>query len=505
MVLRYVFWDQLSDSLASLRNIADGDIVLFCELEEDATRVAHHQKKLVFLWSAMRHFANQLSTKGYQVVYVELDDPQNTQTLDTEMRRHLKQYGMDEISVTHPSEYHQLQSVNSWPKDFGVTVECLEDDRYLCSMQDFKKWAGDKQHLRMEYFYREMRKQHEVLMLYGKPEGGKWNYDAENRKPPKSGLDIPKPYVSARDPIVEIVKKLVKLHFDHHFGDIEPFYFAVTREQALAVLDQFISERLADFGTYQDAMIQGEPWMYHSHISFYLNCGLLSPFECVERAEEAYYNHQAPLNAVEGFIRQVIGWREFIRGIYWLKMPEYSSLNFLNATHQLPTFFWDGATEMNCLHQVITETKENAYAHHIQRLMVVGNFALIAGLDPKEVNEWFWIVYADAYQWVELPNVTGMALFADSGVLGSKPYASSGQYINKMSDYCKECRYKVSVKEGEDACPFNYLYWDFLLRNEKQLGSNQRLGFMYGMIKKMTPEKIQSIQKDAKQFLKLLK
>ena len=249
----------------------------------------------------------------------------------------------------------------------------------------------------------------------------------------------------------------------------------MTREQALAVLDQFILELLANFGTYQDAMIQGEPWMYHSHISLYLNCGLLSPLECVTRAEEAYYQHQAPLNAVEGFIRQVIGWREFIRGIYWLKMPEYSRLNFLNATRQLPTFFWDGATEMNCLHQVITETKENAYAHHIQRLMVVGNFALIAGLDPKEVNEWFWIVYADAYQWVELPNVTGMALFADGGVLGSKPYASSGQYINKMSDYCKECRYKVSVKEGEDACPFNYLYWDFLLRNEKQLGSNQRL------------------------------
>ena len=279
----------------------------------------------------------------------------------------------------------------------------------------------------------------------------------------------------------------------------------MTREQALAVLDQFILELLANFGTYQDAMIQGEPWMYHSHISLYLNCGLLSPLECVTRAEEAYYQHQAPLNAVEGFIRQVIGWREFIRGIYWLKMPEYSRLNFLNATRQLPTFFWDGATEMNCLHQVITETKENAYAHHIQRLMVVGNFALIAGLDPKEVNEWFWIVYADAYQWVELPNVTGMALFADGGVLGSKPYASSGQYINKMSDYCKECRYKVSVKEGEDACPFNYLYWDFLLRNEKQLGSNQRLGFMYGMIKKMTPEKIQSIQKDAKHFLKSLK
>ena len=505
MVLRYVFWDQLSDSLASLQNIADGDIVLFCELEEDATRVAHHQKKLVFLWSAMRHFANQLSTKGYQVVYVELDDPQNTQTLDTEIKRHLKQYNLDKVIVTHPSEYHQLQSVNSWPNDFGVTVECLEDDRYLCSMQAFQVWADDRQHLRMEYFYREMRKQHEVLMSFVKPEGGKWNYDAENRKPPKSGLDIPKPYVSAKDPIVEIVKKLVKLHFNHHFGDIEPFYFAVTREQALAVLDQFISERLADFGTYQDAMIQGEPWMYHSHISFYLNCGLLSPLECVQRAEEAYYQHQAPLNAVEGFIRQVIGWREFIRGIYWLKMPEYSSLNFLNATHQLPTFFWDGATKMNCLHQVITETKENAYAHHIQRLMVVGNFALIAGLDPKEVNEWFWIVYADAYQWVELPNVTGMALFADGGVLGSKPYASSGQYINKMSDYCKECRYKVSVKEGDDACPFNYLYWDFLLRNEKQLGSNQRLGFMYGMIKKMTPEKIQLIQKDAKQFLKLLK
>ncbi|MEC7030329.1 MAG: cryptochrome/photolyase family protein [Pseudomonadota bacterium] len=501
MVLRYIFWDQLSEDLASLKEVGQDDIILLCELKESATYVAHHKKKLVFLWSAMRHFANTLIEKGYKVIYVKVDDKNNTQVLDKELKRHIKQYNIDQLIFTHPSEYHQLSIIENLQQSLTQEVIILQDDRFLCSQQTFKDWAGDKAHLRMEFFYREMRKQYGILMQGNQPEGGKWNYDAENRKPPKTGLKIPKPYHSAKDPIVEEVKQLVAQHFNNHFGDIEPFYFAVTRQQALRSLEKFISERLIHFGTYQDAMIQGEPWMYHAHISFYINSGLLSPLECIHKAEQAYQSNQAPLNAVEGFIRQILGWREFIRGIYWLKMPQYAEVNFLKAKRPLPTFFWNGNTDMNCVHQVVTETKENAYAHHIQRLMVIGNFALIAGLDPKDVNEWFWIVYADAYQWVELPNVTGMALFADGGVLGSKPYAASGQYINKMSDYCKGCRYKVTEKVGEEACPFNYLYWDFLIRNQRQLGNNQRLGFMYGMINKMTDDKIHAIQSSAKQFL----
>jgi deoxyribodipyrimidine photolyase-related protein len=270
---------------------------------------------------------------------------------------------------------------------------------------------------------------------------------------------------------------------------------------ALHVLDQFIEQRLSHFGDYQDAMIQGEPWIYHSHISFYLNCGLLLPLECVQAAEKAYHQRKAPLNAVEGFIRQIIGWREYVRGIYWLKMPSYAEANFFEANRQLPDFYWTANTKMNCLRSCVLETKQNAYAHHIQRLMVLGNFALLAGIDPKEVNEWFLIVYADAYEWVELPNVSGMILFADGGYLASKPYAAGGNYINKMSDYCKNCNYKVTKKNGPDACPFNYLYWDFLDRNRNKLQSNHRIGMMYKTFDRMGEEKKIAIHNESKIFL----
>jgi deoxyribodipyrimidine photolyase-related protein len=267
-------------------------------------------------------------------------------------------------------------------------------------------------------------------------------------------------------------------------------------------LRKFIDERLINFGTYQDAMVQGEAWMYHSHISFYINIGLLNPLECIHAAEKAYHEDNAPLNAVEGFIRQILGWREYVRGIYWLKMPDYESENFLDATRKLPWLYWGGDTHMNCLRQCVKETKENAYAHHIQRLMVLGNFALIAGLDPDEVNEWFMVVYADAYQWVELPNVTGMILFADGGYLGSKPYAAGGAYINKMSNYCGGCKYKVTKKNGEEACPFNYLYWDFFIRNKDKVKGNPRLNNAYGTLNRMGEEKIEAITHDAQRFFK---
>jgi deoxyribodipyrimidine photolyase-related protein len=296
----------------------------------------------------------------------------------------------------------------------------------------------------------------------------------------------------------------VETHFKDHFGDLEPFHFAATAGQAREALEKFISERLARFGDYQDAMLQNEPWMYHSHLSFYLNIGLLSPHECVEKAESAYRAGLVPLNAAEGFIRQIIGWREFVRGLYWLRMPGYARENFLSVDRSLPEFFWNARTEMNCLRQCVLETQENAYAHHIQRLMVIGNFSLLAGLSPNEVNEWFWIVYADAYQWVELPNVSGMILFADGGLLASKPYAASGAYINRMSDYCKSCRYKISKKNGPEACPFNYLYWDFLDRNREKLEGNPRLGMPYRTLKKMKAEKLDQIRSDSKHFFKAL-
>ena len=356
----------------------------------------------------------------------------------------------------------------------------------------------------MEFFYREMRRKLGILMDGGQPLGGRWNFDSENRRPPASGLLIPQPHMVEPDDITREVLALVASRFPDNFGDLEPFHFAVTRRDALEALELFITERLAEFGDYQDAMLSGQPWMYHSHISMYLNCGLLEPLECVEAAEQAYREGLAPLNAVEGFIRQLIGWREFVRGIYWLRMPQYRELNALNATRRLPWFYWDGNTEMNCLRQCVTETRQHAYAHHIQRLMVLGNFALLAGIHPHDVNEWFLVVYADAYEWVELPNVTGMSQFADGGFLGSKPYASSGSYIKRMSDYCRSCRYDVKQRTGEDACPFNYLYWDFLERHRSLLSANPRMAMMYRTWDRMDEAERVDILALARSFLDAL-
>ncbi len=500
--LRFILGDQLSQNISSLRDCdKSNDIILMCEVMAEATYVKHHKKKIAFLFSAMRHFAEELEAQGHHVRYIKLDDEHNSCSFTGEVERAIKIHTIEQIIVTYPGEYRVLQDMLSWGKRFGMPVEIRSDDRFLCDPDEFVVWAEGRKQLRMEYFYREMRKKHAVLMNDDGPEGGQWNYDAENRKPPKEGLTIPATYHSEPDAITQEVMSLVAERFNDHFGDLEPFHFAVTRDQALIALRQFIEQRLSQFGDYQDAMIEGEPWMYHSHISFYLNCGLLLPLECVQAAEQAYTDQKAPLNAVEGFIRQIIGWREYMRGIYWLKMPDYAKQNFFDANRKLPGFYWTAKTKMNCLHHCVKETRQNAYAHHIQRLMVLGNFALIAGIDPTHVNAWFLIVYADAYEWVELPNVSGMILFADGGYLASKPYAAGGSYINKMSDYCKNCDYKVKQKTGPDACPFNYLYWDFLVRNRDRLASNHRLGMMYKTYDRMGDDKKLAIEQDSKQFL----
>jgi deoxyribodipyrimidine photolyase-related protein len=505
MILRVILGDQLSHQITSLSDIdAARDVVLLCEVRNEATRVPHHKKKIAFIFSAMRHFAAELEAAGYRTRYIRYDDPGNAGSLTGELERAIKALSPAQIVVTEPSEYTVLKEIESWKTHFSIRLEIRDDNRFLCTKDTFATWAEGRKQLRMEFFYREMRRTYGILMEDDKPVGGQWNYDAENRKPPKRGLDIPATYQSEPDSITQEVLELAGREFSEHFGDLEPFHFAVTAAQAQQALEQFIRERLGHFGDYQDAMLQGEPWMYHSHLSFYINCGLLSPLECIQKVEQAYRAGLAPLNAAEGFIRQILGWREYVRGLYWLKMPDYVSENFLEAERPLPEFYWSAATKMNCLRQCVVETKTNAHAHHIQRLMVLGNFALLAGLDPKEVNQWFWIVYADAYEWVELPNVSGMVLFADGGVLASKPYAASGAYINRMSDYCKGCSYKVSKKNGPDACPFNYLYWDFLIRQQDKLGANPRMGMPYRTLSKMDAAKVDLIRADSTRFLHAL-
>ena len=502
-VLRLVLGDQLSHTISSLSDLDPSqDLVLMGEVQAEATYVRHHQKKIAFLFSAMRHFAAEMAAKGWPVRYVQLDEPGNSGSFRGEVARALAIFPAERIVVTMPGEYRVLADMQGWEAAFGVVVEIREDDRFLCRIDEFRAWADGRRSLTMEFFYREMRQRHHVLMTGGGPEGGSWNYDRENRKTLEGGgLFIPPPTRFEPDEITLEVIELVRERFGDHFGDLLPFHFAVTRTDALRVLQDFLDQRLPQFGDFQDAMLQGQPWLYHAHLGFYLNCGLLEPLEVVRAAEQRYWYGQAPLNAVEGFIRQILGWREYVRGVYWLKMPGYAEMNFLEARRPLPWFYWSGQTELNCLRQCIAETKENAYAHHIQRLMVLGNFALMAGLDPRQVNEWYLVVYADAYEWVELPNVTGMILFADGGLLGSKPYAAGGAYVDRMSDYCGSCRFDVKVKSGTKACPLNYLYWNFLLTHQARLKDNQRLKLAYRSLERMDRARIKEIREQAATFL----
>ena len=504
-ILRLILGDQLSHQIASLRDInVDTDIVLMAEVSAEVTYVKHHKRKIAFLFSAMRHFAEELRRAGTNVIYRRLDDQNNGGSLESELKQVIASHKISKLVVTMPGEYRLMETMRSWQSTLDVAVELREDDRFLCSLDKFNKWADGRRQLRMDFFYRDMRRDHNVLMDGGEPVGGKWNFDSDNREPPVAGMVIPPPLQFVPDKITNDVLALVSERCADHFGDLDDFGFAVTREQALAVLDHFVDQRLNNFGKYQDSMILDEPWVYHSHIGFYLNAGLLLPAEVISAAETAYHGGHVPLNSVEGFIRQILGWREFVRGIYWLKMPEYGDLNFFEAKRDLPEFYWSGETKMLCLAQAVDATKKYAYAHHIQRLMVLGNFALLAGLSPEQVNEWFLIVYADAYEWVELPNVSGMILFADGGYLASKPYAAGGAYINRMSNYCKHCHYKVSQKNGVTACPFNYLYWDFLIRNRSKLKDNARLGMMYRSLDRMDASKIAAVRHDADRFLTML-
>ncbi|MAJ82361.1 MAG: cryptochrome/photolyase family protein [Legionellales bacterium] len=472
------------------------DVVFMCEFNEDLIPVKHHKKKLVLVISGMRHFARTLIDKKYTVHYVRLDDPDHSHSIELELKKVLQKHPDHQLHVGMPSYYGLKETL----KDLQLPISIVDNPQFLSTPDEFSSWSENYKVLRMEYFYRKMRVKYGILMDDQHPVGGKWNYDAENRKPPNEGLDSPPPLQINKDDITLEVIQLVNDKFKDHFGDADDFHYAVTRDDAIRVLKHFIQQSLPLFGDYQDAMIKDNVWMYHSHISFYLNCGLLSPIECIEAAEEAFEKDHAPIAAVEGFIRQVLGWREFIRGIYWLKMPEYEHLNALNANHSLPQFYWDANTKMNCIKDAVETTHKNAYAHHIQRLMITGNYALLTGIAPKAINEWYWIVYADAYHWVELPNVIGMATFSDGGVLASKPYAASGSYINKMSNYCKSCHYDIKLKHGEKACPFNYLYWSFIQKNQALLEGNPRMKFVFNQLKKL--KNLPEILESAETFIK---
>ncbi|MEM8694866.1 MAG: cryptochrome/photolyase family protein [Pseudomonadota bacterium] len=504
-ILVPILGDQLSRTMSSLDGVdPDGAVLLMMEVEEETTYVRHHKAKIAFILSAMRHHAEDLRSRGWTVDYVKLDDPDNSGAFSGEVARAIERLSPRCIRVTEPGEWRVRTMLDDWQDKFAIPVEIRPDTRFLCDHAEFDDWADGRKQLRLEYFYREMRRKTGLLMDGDEPEGGKWNYDQENRKPADSDLFMPKPIAFRPDETTRAVLDLVADRFTDHPGRLDHFQFAVTRAEALRARRHFLDECLPRFGDYQDAMLTGEPFLYHSLLSPYLNIGLLDPLDLCREAEKKYREGDAPLNAVEGFIRQIIGWREYVRGIYWREGPDYAERNFLNASRDLPDFYYSGETDMYCLSEAIGQTLDHAYAHHIQRLMITGTFALLAGIEPHRLHIWYLEVYADAYEWVELPNTLGMSQFADGGLLASKPYAASGNYIKKMSDYCSHCRYDVKAKTGEGACPFNALYWDFLARNEDRLGDNHRLAMPYRSWNRKEAGEKTGLRNSARAFLESL-
>lgn len=505
--LVYILGDQLSHNISSLDGFSkDEDIILMTEVMEESTYVPHHKKKLVFILSAMRHFAEELQEEGYKIEYVKLDDKDNSGSFTNEIERFSKKYNTKKVIITEPSEYRVLEDIRSWSDKLSCNVEIKKDDRFISDKEEFTKFAKGKKQLIMEFFYRNMRRKTGLLMKTSTdPIGGKWNFDKDNRNAIPDNLELPQIPKFKPDKITEEVIELVKSKFKDNFGDSDNFFYAVTKSHAEEFFDDFIENRLEHFGQYQDAMSDKLDFGFHSVVSFYINVGLLDPLECCKKVEKAYKDGKCEINSAEGFIRQIIGWREFIRGIYWHFMPDYKEMNYLEVKHDLPWFYWDETkTDMNCIRQVVKQTRENAYSHHIQRLMITGNFAMLAEIDPAQVNEWYMAVYADAFEWVELPNTHGMAIYADGGIVGSKPYVASGKYINRMSNYCKNCKYKVSKNLGEDACPFNYLYWNFIIKHEDKFKDNPRMKFPYLNLKKKSHKEIEEIVEQSKKFLEKL-
>ncbi|MEM1059631.1 MAG: cryptochrome/photolyase family protein [Verrucomicrobiota bacterium] len=503
----WILADQLVPDHPALAEANKKDtVVLFVESRRRASHLQYHQQKLVLLYSAMRHRAAELREAGWTVDYHRLED---TKAFSDGLKAHVKKHRPERILVMEPNDYATTKALPPLAKSAGVEIETVPTNMFLVPRAEFAEWAEGKKSLVMESHYRRMRKELGLLVdADGKPVGGEWNFDAENRKTEaqyrKAKVEPPPLAGKQSDETTEEVIEAVQRHFGDHPGRAEGFWLPVHRAGAQRWLRRFVCDRLEGFGPWEDTMVQDEPHLFHSVLSPLLNIGLLTPKECVDAAVRAFDEGDAPLASVEGFVRQIIGWREFINGIYWLRMPGYTELNELEAKRPLPEWAWgrEGEeTEMNCLRQCVRQVRDTGYNHHIQRLMVLGNYFLLSGTAPREVLDWFNSMYVDAYDWVMAANVIGMVLYADGGFMATKPYAAGSGYISKMSDYCKDCRYKPSVKTGDDACPFNYLYWNFYAEHAERFAGNQRVAFMVRQWEKKSPSEQKSIRAQAQAFL----
>jgi deoxyribodipyrimidine photolyase-related protein len=498
-----VLGDQLDAASAAFDGFdTERDAVWMAEAHEESTHVWSTKPRIAMFLAAMRHFRDKLRRRGCGVVYHELDPRDRASRLDSRLAVTVRRLKPEQLVVLEPGDHRVRQALQRRAEELGVRLAIRTDGHFLGTIDRFNDWAEGRRQLRLENFYRMMRRATGVLMDGDEPVGGAWNFDADNRKSfASSGPDdVPAPRWFAPDAVTRRVIDLVNETFTDHPGTLDHFDWPVTPKQAHAALDDFVEHRLRGFGDYQDAIWTGEPYLYHSRLSSAMNLHLLDPRQVIEAVQDAYVQGRAPINAAEGFIRQILGWREYVRGVYWRFMPEYAQRNALGADRDLPGFYWTGETDMACLRDAIGQTLDFGYAHHIQRLMVTGLYAMLLGVHPRQVHEWYLAVYVDAVEWVELPNVLGMSQYADGGVMASKPYAATGKYIQRMSNACARCRYDPAKATGEDACPFTTLYWDFLARHRRKLERNTRMSLQVRNLDRKSDSEVRTIRQRARQI-----
>ncbi|WP_033961737.1 cryptochrome/photolyase family protein [Psychroserpens jangbogonensis] len=501
--LKLVLGDQLNIKHSWFKEVNDDTLFCLFEMRQETDYVKHHIQKVIGFFAAMRQFAQDLEAQGHQLTYIKINDTNNTQSLTSNLSELIKEHKVEHFEFMYPDEYRLDDQLNSFCDSIDISSKVVSAEHFYTNRNDLSTFFKGKKQYLMENFYRDMRKKHDILMIAGQPEGGKWNYDKSNRNKWKGDVEIPD-FKAFKNDISKVRKDLEKVNIET-IGRFETktFSYPITRAQAIEQLKYFCEELLIHFGTYQDAMHTKENYLFHSRLSFAMNLKLISPKDIVTSVINYYRKHGDDINIsqVEGFIRQIIGWREYMRGMYWAFMPEYKAKNELDNHNKLPKFFWTGNTKMNCLKHAITNSLDNGYAHHIQRLMITGNYALLTQTHPDEVDEWYLGVYVDAIEWVQITNTRGMSQFADGGKIATKPYVSSGSYINKMSNYCGDCHYNKSKKIGDDACPFNSLYWNFLDEKREQLGNNFRMGMMYSLLDKMNKQDLQNIKEKAQHII----
>ncbi|WP_421803401.1 cryptochrome/photolyase family protein [Flagellimonas sp.] len=501
--LRLILGDQLNLSHSWFNQVNDDNLYLMAEMRQETDYVKHHIQKVVGFFRSMRNFGNSLDNEGHQVLYFKISDENNPQNLPQLIEQTISEHKIEKFDYLLPDEYRLNQQLQEICDSLSIPSEVFDTEHFYTSRDELKNHFKGKKQLLMESFYRMMRKKHNILMEKNQPEGGKWNFDQSNRKKWDGSPEIPEE-LSFNTDVTELLDE-IKSAKVNTFGNIDSknFPWPTSHQECKELLDFFCSKLLTYFGDYQDALHTQEKYLFHSRLSFTMNSKMLSPKEVIDTVVEHYYEHKDDIHIsqVEGFIRQILGWREYMRGVYWKEMPDYAELNKLDNHNALPDFFWTGKTKMNCLHKSITQSLDDAYAHHIQRLMVIGNYALLTQVDPNEVDAWYLGVYIDAIEWVEITNTRGMSQFADGGLVATKPYVSSANYINKMGNYCKECSYSHTVKSGEKSCPFNALYWNFLEEKKSHFKNNQRMSMMLSLLAKKSKEELEELQQRARKII----